>query len=83
MNRYEIDTVIKFSNGKVYGVTSKLESEGKSYLCLATLSDPLEIIFAEVVAGTGELKVVNDQREKEKILYSCYYRHSDTYFISV
>ena len=65
MNKYEIGTIVKFSNGKSYGVSLDTEFEGKKYVCLATTTEPLEILFAEV---TGDkLRVIREREEKERV----------------
>ena len=66
METYENGTIIKFSDGRHYGVVSCVRKDDKKYVCLATISDPLEVLFAEV--ADGELRVIKEQEEKESIL---------------
>ena len=66
MNDFEEGTIIKFSDGRDFGVTNAADSKGKRYLCLATIEEPLEIVFAEV--SEGKLRIITESGEKQQIL---------------
>lgn len=67
MEPYSKNGIVKFDNGKSYFILDKKLYLNRTFLNLATTSEPLEILFAEVMPDLT-LKPVYDQDLKINLL---------------
>ena len=70
MLKYEEGGLVELSNNKAYILTKIVSDGSKRYVWLSTTTDPIEILFAEIIReGNDEsLRVVTEKQEKIDLL---------------
>ncbi len=70
MDNTKVGSIIEFDNHKTYTVFHVMVEDDNQYLYLATINEPLEIVFAKMPIGSldpNDLITVTEQSEKEKL----------------
>lgn len=68
--RLETDEVITLDNNRDYVVVNKKEYDGNNYICLTSLSKPLEVLVGkEVIDGNDiSIELLTEENEIKKII---------------
>ena len=71
MDNLKVGSIIELDNQKTYAVFHVVIEDNEQYLYLATINEPLEIVFAKMPVGSSspsDLVTVTEHSEKEKLL---------------
>lgn len=71
MNNLEVGTIVELDDQKTYTVFHVVIDGEEQCLFLATVNEPLEIIFAKMPVGSSnpsDLVAITDRAEKERFL---------------